>query len=394
MKIRAKNKRVEGSLLLLIIALPFAAFATYMAYLAVSSVIDSQRMHSWEQVPATILSTELARHRGSKGSTSYKAKATYTYRYRGIEYRGDRVSIYSGGDNFGDYQHNTYATLKSYHQRGEAFPAYVNPQNPTESILFPELRYGILAVFALFATIFGTIGYGTIYFVFWSARYRRKEQQLEQNYPNEPWNHRPEWNSGTIVSSDRSGVLVTAIFALIWNGVSLPLVFIIPREVAKGNALAVVGLLFPLVGIGLLGLTAYMILRWSRFGRSYLTLRTNPARLGGTLEGEIQISVPLPKQTQIKLKLVCEKITYSGSGKRSKSRSETLWHSETTVQPAVLMAMPTRNTQVPVSIPIPLQLPASSSKGYGEHIKWSLTASAEIPGVDYSALFEVPVFAG
>ena len=79
--------------------------------------------------------------------------------------------------------------------------------------------------------------------------------------------HRPEWASGQIVSSEKTKMIFAIAFTFFWCVVSLPLVFFLPAEIyEKGNTIALVGLVFPAVGIGLLIWAARLVGRFWKFG--------------------------------------------------------------------------------------------------------------------------------
>jgi hypothetical protein len=63
---------------------------------------------------------------------------------------------------------------------------------------------------------------------------------------------------------------------------------IFPKEFFdKGNKLAVLGLLFPAVGAGLLVWAVRATLRWRKFGSSTFEMTTLPGVIGGPLRGTI-----------------------------------------------------------------------------------------------------------
>src|SRR5262245_60813881 len=49
-------------------------------------------------------------------------------------------------------------------------------------------------------------------------------------------------------------------------------------------------------------------------------------------------------------------------------------------------------TAVPVLLAIPLEVAETSRPNATKPIKWRLTVSAKVPGIDYKSAFEVPVF--
>ena len=87
---------------------------------------------NWTVVPATIVDVQMPR--STRGTL--KVAATYQFVFQGQTYTGHRVSLYTA-DNFGNFYKQAYATLRDYHDRQKAFPAHVNPKNPSEAVLMP-----------------------------------------------------------------------------------------------------------------------------------------------------------------------------------------------------------------------------------------------------------------
>ena len=120
-----------------------------------------------------------------------------------------------------------------------------------------------------------------------------------------------------IPDSNRLSLSYIWFFAVFWNLISAPLVLmVLPREVLQNrNYPALLGLLFPLVGAGLLIWAIRATLRWKKFGTSILELETLPGVIGGHLKGILQTRTALLPEEGLSLKLTCINRTVSGSGK-------------------------------------------------------------------------------
>ena len=113
-------------------------------------------MKSWIEVPAFIQQTNLEESSDSE-STTYKVTAAYSYTYKDRSYTGNRVSMHSGSDNIGSFHKRTYSQLTKYKNSGEPFRCYINPANPSESILFRTPRLEKLGFYMIFTLIFGGV---------------------------------------------------------------------------------------------------------------------------------------------------------------------------------------------------------------------------------------------
>jgi hypothetical protein len=155
---KKKSRQMSGGCLLLF-ALPFAAVGVYMTALLLVKLVEHHKMKSWQLVPAMILDSDLERHDGDDGAT-YKAVATYEYQFEGESYRGDRVGLHGGSDNVGKFQQRAARELKKHRHTKEPFLARVDPDSPEDSILFTDLRLGMVAMYSAFGLLFGGAGFG------------------------------------------------------------------------------------------------------------------------------------------------------------------------------------------------------------------------------------------
>jgi hypothetical protein len=178
-----------------------------------------------------------------------------------------------------------------------AVDAFVDPDDPAQAVLNRDLRWGMLMLKAAFALVFGGVGFALMFAARHGGKKLAAEQALEARYPDEPWRSRPEWANGRIAGSTRTAAYAAIAFAALWNLVSLPAATFVPREVAGGNTLAAVALLFPLVGAGL---AAWAIRAWwrlKRFKVATLILSRTPVALGGRLAGSIRVDAEVPVAT-------------------------------------------------------------------------------------------------
>lgn len=227
----------SGSIFLTVFALPFLGVGLFMGFLMVKSLVDQQQMASWDEVPATLIDVHMEVDSGGD-STSYKVTAQYHYEYKGRNYRGDRVGIHSSSDNLGKYHQRMSRRLKKAMNAGHTVPAYVNPKKPSHSVLDRKVRIEKIGFSALFLLVFGGAGGVMLFFSIKGKGLQKIADDLEAEYPDEPWKWNPDWAKREIPSESKSTMWFAIGFALFWNLVSCPLLFIIPDEVKKGNPLA------------------------------------------------------------------------------------------------------------------------------------------------------------
>ncbi|MHB8900980.1 MAG: hypothetical protein ACYC6Y_19710, partial [Thermoguttaceae bacterium] len=206
-------------------------------------------------------------------------------------------------------------------------------------------------------------------------------------YPDQPWMWKPEWNRGAIPAGARSAMLALWAFAFFWNAISAPVPFMFLEEWAQGNKLALVALLFPLVGAGLAAGAVYATLVWIKYGRTELALRSVPGVIGGDLVGAIRIPRAVEFRDRVKLTLTCLQKTVSQSGDGESTHETVLWQSEHLVGGDQVEVG--RQTLVLVVFVIPSACrPTDEESG----VFWRLQAAGPTPGLDFQARFDVPVF--
>ncbi len=386
----SKKTSTAGAGCLMLFALPFAGVGVFMAGWIVLTVVQYVQVIRWPEVPCTILEAELVTHSDSDGST-YEATARYTYQVDEKRYESTRVSLHSGADNIGSFQQEAHETLQRHQRDGRPFPGYYNPNEPSKSILFRDLRWGLLGLKTLFALVFGGAGFGILVGAIVSGRKTTHRKQQSAVHPSEPWLWKEEWASGQIKSSTKTTMWVLLAIAIFWNLVSMPLLFVLPGEIFdKKNYLATIGLLFPLVGMILVASAAWAVLRWRKYGESLFEMATTPGVLGGSLAGVIRSNKSLDAREGFRLALSCIEKRTTGSGKHRSTSKTTLWQDERTILRP--LSAPGEPTAVPVAFAVPLDMPASTIDGGRHEIIWQLQISAAVPGIDYRAAFDVPVF--
>ncbi len=249
---------------------------------------------------------------------------------------------------------------------------------------------GLLMLTAALA--FGGFGAGAYVLAVNAFKGRARESDLQTLHPSEPWMWREDWASGRIRSTGRSAAWFFWGFAILWNLISTPLVIFLPEEITeKGNTAALIGLLFPLVGIGLIVVAIRKTIQHKKFGECVFQMMRTPGVLGGEVTGTILVPRGLASASSIGVQLSSVHRRRVRSGKSTSTEEEMLWQTEqTAVQLAPAMDGTVQGASVRFSVPYDLQ--PTGEVNENSSILWRLEAKAEIPGVDFAAAFEIPVF--
>jgi hypothetical protein len=243
----------------------------------------------------------------------------------------------------------------------------------------------------LFGIVFSGIGFGLIFLVVFGSRIQRRDLRLRAEHPSEPWLWRKDWAAGRIQSQTRAGMIGAWVFALFWNLISAPIGFaVIPGQVAK-NPAVLLGLIFPLVGIFLLIHAIRQTIAYSEFGRTYFEIPSVPGVVGCELKGTIQARFPHSPDHGVHLRFSCVNRVTTGSGNSSSTSERIVWRDEADLNPTQIYPGPA-GTSIPVDFRIPRDAQPTAERSPGDRIVWLLEAMADVPGVNYHDIFEVPVF--
>lgn len=368
-------------------AFPFFGVGVWMGYSIGANLADARQMGQWVPVQGRLLRAGYKTNSGDDSDT-YEAYADYSYEFGGRQYRNDRVGIAGGADNIGDYQQDMGRYLSGLQSRDGTIVVYVDPDEPAKAILDRSIRWGLIGFKSIFLLTFGGVGLGLLIFVFRTP----KEKDLSApEYRDKPWLANDNWQTAPIKSSSKTAMYASWGFAAFWNLVSAPLPFVIYKEVTEKNNLPVLlGLLFPLIGIGLITWAVRRTLEWNRFGPAPVTLDPFPGSIGGHVGGTIDVNLPYDPGAQFSITLINVRSYVSGSGK-NRSRNESAEWQDTQV--AHTSSGP-RGSRLSFRFTVPEDLEESAADQSEEtYYLWRLNVKADLPGVDIDRDYEIPVYA-
>ncbi len=300
----------------------------------------------------------------------------------------------SGADNIGSFHQDVHRQLSEYQETGKPFRCYINPARPAEAVLYRDFRWELAGFQMIFVVVFGGLGFGLIIGSLIAYRKGRVNSALAAANPEAPWMWKADWAAGRIVSSslDRVTMLVVLAFAVFWNVISAPLWFQLPGEIIdKGNRWALLGLLFPAVGLFLVGWAIVLVIRWRKFGESVFQMVSVPGVIGGQLAGVIRTPVKVRPEDGFHFTLACIRKIMTGSGDDSSTSEEAVWEDARVVAHGLLDDL-AEGSAIPVVFPIPYDCRPTDESAPRDQTVWRLKVTATVPGVAYAATFEVPVF--
>ena len=373
------SKNNTGSGCLTIFALPFAAVGVLMMVLIAKQLIDWVEVQQWNQTSAIVLEAKLADY-SSDDSQTVQVQGKYQYTVGDQTYTSQKISLSTGADNIGTFHEDAYATLARHLDNATPIACYVDPNNPAEAVVFRNLRIEMILLMLGFGMVFGGAGFGLIGFnyfdKFTSAKAGAKLQKV----------HGATASSGHLIASSTGSAAAGAfVVAVVVCGFTLPfLVFLVLEIINKQNYLAILGLIIPLMGFFVLRWAALKIIRSYRFKGTALILAKHPVIAGERLSGSIHVPKMLP-HCSVQLKLLCRQYN-RGDGDTGVDLLEPIKMEQTTNVRQGGM----QTSIIDFSFDIPETAPATVSEG-SPSFAWLLEATADIPGVNFWASFDILV---
>jgi hypothetical protein len=207
-------------------------------------------------------------------------------------------------------------------------------------------------------------------------------------HPDEPWRADHPWNPREARYSAAAkalkgipGMLFLCLFLTPFNYIAF-FVEEVPWIVA-----GVIGLFDLLVLLGF-GVILYKLAQGLKYGTGRLVLDRFPFFLGGPLEGRFKSGAPIEAESiSLTLRCVQERYETRSSGRNSQSRvvRYELWSESRSVGGG------SRVMEFPVSFQLP-EGELGTCLADRPPRYWELEVTAKTPGVDYHALFLVPVY--
>jgi hypothetical protein len=375
--------RISG-LIMAVFGLPFAAGGVFFLHDGYSAWRDAARAAHWTPTEATLREVRLESHAGRKsGRPTFEVRALYTYEVDGHVYESTRVGVHDGADNIGSWQQDRYNELKSALEMGGAITAFVNPEDPGESVLFPAVRESKLLFHSAFGGLFALVGLGLIIGGLRSVFGGGAARKLRRQFPKEPWRWRDDWSSGVIKSDNAKSAYGLLFFALFWLGVSsAALVAILFGDRSQPLPAVIIVVVFVGAGLAMLAWAIRELRVARRYGAAEFHLASVPGVIGGKLAGIVTLPNYAEPYESYVVDLECERTVRRG---KSTSRVKE-WGAQLLIDPKKLPAK-RDGVQIPVLFGIPYGLSPA------EHpVSWTLRVRGKQPGIDVDVRFSVPVF--
>lgn len=245
----------------------------------------------------------------------------------------------------------------------------------------------------LVSTIFIFVGSGIIFATIYGTRKVKERAAAEQANPESPWLWRKDWVARRAESRRRNSAIGLWIAAIFANGVVFTVAAaIVPKLWRTSNPAVFLPLVFCIGSIILAVAAIRASIRRKRFGRTYFEFASFPFSPGGSLQGAIHLRFNTDASHGVDLRLSCIRQVTIGSGEDRSVQETVLWQADKNVPQAFLAHGPMGDATIPVDFSIPSDAYESYLEQPDDKVLWLLHAQADVPGVNYSDDFEVPVF--
>lgn len=324
------------------------------------------QVRSWVAVPAQVLQADLRQRRGSEGGITFALQARYRYEFGGARYEGVQVGLDApgGADNLGDWQQQWHRRLQEAQSRNQTISVWVDPAQPSRSLVDPHIRWPLLMARLPFAFVFTGVGLVAAWVFVWLLLGRGGAPAAQQP-PEGGAEQGPSLDDGAR-SSLRGTAARAWFFALFWCGIAFPMAGVLWSDRgASGWAKAFMGV-FVVVGLMLLCFAAGQTRKvWRYRGTAFTALPSRPQ--AGRL-AEVTLWLPPRAAAQqdapaLRLHLAQYRVDESSSG--SPERRVEVVEARTMAQPT-----PQGGVRLVARFDLPEDAPTHGAQRSGERVDW------------------------
>lgn len=342
----------------------------------------SWEINHWQPVTAYVV--EVKQTIGGDETTTYGVTGSFKYQVSDREHFSTQLNFYSGTDNIGDYQKDFYQRLQNARSNNQAITAYYNPDNPSEAVLDKTVRWEMLGFGSIFLFVFGGVGLGVIIAGFYNRKKSKSVEQYKNEYEEQPWRWKPEWQNDHIKPSIKSASGL-GFFAIFWCLIAFPLGSFFAIEAIETKQYGgLLVLIFPLVGCGLIAAFITAKGRIKKYGNIKLFIDGEKLTIGAKNNLKLDLGGLSLERTDALIELLCVHRYETETSNDRTIREEVVW--EDTVRANWTMQTLSLNFHIPD------ELPESDEENLDTQYYWRLMVYSDQPGFDLKIHFDVPVF--
>lgn len=245
---------------------------------------------------------------------------------------------------------------------------------------------------AAIAVFISAIGAGLLFVAVGGYRRMKKQAAIEEANPATPWLWRADWAIQKAESPRKKTEITAWVVCIFCNLVIIPVaISAIPQLARSKDPRVFLVLAFGLIPAILFVYAIRATLRRQRFGNTYFEFYSLPFSPGGRLAGRIHLKLDSNASHGVDLRISCVRRMTTGSGDSRSTSEAVLWQAEQNV-PLGAIGMDPSGRTIPVDFAIPADAYVTDHDNPSDQVLWLLHAHADIPGIDYTDDFELPVF--
>jgi hypothetical protein len=245
---------------------------------------------------------------------------------------------------------------------------------------------------AAIALFICAIGAGFILVAFGGYRRLRQQTAIEESNPASPWLWRTDWAASRAESQHKKSEITAWVICILCNMVMIPFAAMIaPQLITRNDPRAFIFLGFCSIGAILFAIAVRTSLRHRRFGNTYFEFDSLPFSPGGRLTGRIHLKLNTNAEHGVDLGLSCIHKTVVNTSNNRSVMQTVLWQEGQNV-PSGSLGMDSFGRTIPVEFAIPSDAYVTDHDNPSDQVLWVLHANADVPGINFTDDFEVPVF--
>lgn len=322
-------------------------------------------------------------------STTYQATGRFEYLWQGREYESDRISLYTGSDNLGEFQQAVHLAMKRAMSE-DGYPArcFVNSDSPDEAVFNRDFRPAQAAFFSVFCVVFPLVGGAFLWGGILSSRKQKAAAELKEAHPGQDWLTDPSWVKQPIPEA----AIRFATFArpaVVWILLTTSPILLTGAAAGIFSNKEALWMLIPGVFfIAAIAISWHALREWIRIGKVGLIIEPIPLRPGRSVRGAWLTSKPFRPRDAPLLLVFCKETTTRRSGNKTSTSSRTVWEKEATFSSAE-QRRDVRDYRLPFEFHLPVDAVDSGEKGQSLEHNWNLVF--RLPGTAVKSEFAVPV---
>ena len=248
------------------------------------------------------------------------------------------------------------------------------------------------ALIILFGATFVIAGGSLMVYALAGSRGRREVEEQAEQHPDEPWLWNTDWEDGVVRNDARFETLGFWAFTILWNLISVPLLYFAWQNSKDTHPAIFVAAIFPLIGFVLLVAAVRRTIQDRRYGQAHLEMTTMPGVIGGMLEARVFTEEPLPDHSHYLARLRCvRKERVTNSENETSVQTVTLWEERLPVPPDRVQRN-SEGTTFSVRFQIPFDCEESDLYGDTSQVHWLVECESATEGFTWKRVFTVPVF--